>query len=67
MAEAKMTVEVSMEPSAQTVAASKMILEMWVNADKRRNILVKEQSTCNGPEIYLDLVREPNESQTETN
>lgn len=61
MAEAKMTVEVSMEPSAQTVAASKMILEMWVNADLRRNILVKKRYTDEGQEIYLDLVREPDE------
>ena len=61
MAEAKMIVEVSMEPSAQTVVASKMILEMWVNADLRRNILVKKRYTDEGQEIYLDLVREPNE------
>ena len=61
MAEAKMIVEVSMEPSAQTVAASKMILEMWVNADLRRDILVEKRYTDEGQEIYLDLVREPNE------
>lgn len=66
MANHKIAVEINLEPSLQTVAASKVILEMWVNADRRRNILVKERSTCNGPEIYLDLVREPDESQTET-
>ena len=61
MAEAKITVEISMEPSLQTVVASKMILEMWVNADLRRNILVEKRYTDEGQEIYLELVREPDE------
>ena len=61
MAKNEITVEINLEPSLQTVAASKMILEMWVNADLRRNILVKKRYTDEGQEIYLDLVREPNE------
>ena len=52
----EMTIMVNMEPSPETVAASKMILELWVNADCRRDILVKERYTDAGKqELYLEL------------
>lgn len=52
----EMTITVNMEPSPETVAACKFILELWVNADNRRDILVKERYTEAGEkEIYIDL------------
>ena len=52
----EMTIMVNMEPSPETVAASKMILELWVNADNRRDILVRERYTDAGErELYLEL------------
>ena len=52
----EMTITVNLEPSPETVAAAKMILELWVNADSRRDILVRERYTDAGEqELYLDL------------
>ena len=52
----EMTIMVNLEPSPETVAAAKMILELWVNAYQDRDILVKERYTEAGEkEIYLDL------------
>jgi len=52
----EMTIKVNLEPSPETVAAAKMILELWVNADSRRDILVKERYTDAGEqELYLEL------------
>ena len=52
----EMTITVNLEPSPETVAAAKMILELWVNADSRRDILVKERYTDAGEhELYLEL------------
>lgn len=52
----EMTITVNLEPSPETVAASKMILELWVNAYQDRDILVKERYTEAGEkEVYLEL------------
>jgi len=52
----EMTITVSLEPSPETVAAAKMILELWVNADSRRDIFAKERYTEAGEQqIYLEL------------
>lgn len=67
MARPELSVVVNMEPSAISVAASKVILELWLNAAPGRDILVKERYADDGQEIYLELVREKDEPQTETN
>ena len=55
----EMTITVNLEPSEETVAACKFILELWVNAYQGRDILVKERYTEAGEkEVYLDLVKE---------
>lgn len=52
----EMTITVNLEPSPLTVAAAKMILELWVNADCRRDILVRERYKADGEkEMYLEL------------
>lgn len=52
----EMTITVNMEPSPEAVAASKMILELWVNADSRRDILVRERYTEAGKrEVFFEL------------
>ena len=52
----EMTITVNLEPSQETVAAAKMILELWVNADSRRDILVRERYKADGAqEVYLEL------------
>lgn len=52
----EMTITVKLEPSPETVAAAKMILELWVNADSRRDIFVNGRYTEAGePEVYLEL------------
>ena len=52
----EMTIMVNLEPSPETVAAAKMILELWVNADSRRYIFVNERYTDAGEqEVYLEL------------
>lgn len=52
----EMTIMVNLEPSPEAVAAAKMILELWVNADSRRDIFVKERYTDDGEqELYLEL------------
>lgn len=66
MAKPELNVVINMEPSAISVAASKMILELWLNAAPGRDILVKERYTDDGQEIYLELVREKDEPQTAT-
>lgn len=66
MAKPEMMIRINLEPSEETLLMSKRMLEMWVNADSRRDILVKERYTDDGQEIYLELVRENNEPQTET-
>ena len=66
MAKPELSVVVNMEPSAISVAASKVMLEMWLNADRRRDIIIKERMTPDGTEVYLDLVEGPDEQKTET-
>ena len=66
MAKPELSVVVNMEPSAISVAASKVILELWLNADRRRDIIIKERVTCDGTEVYLDLVEGSDEQKTET-
>ena len=66
MAKPEMMIRINLEPSEETLLMSKRMLEMWVNADSRRDILVKERYTDDGQEIYLELVRDNNEPQTET-
>lgn len=61
MAKPEMMITVNLEPSEETVQISKLMLEMWLNADSGRNILVKERYTDHGQEIYLELVRETDE------
>lgn len=52
----EMTITVNLEPSPETVAAAKMILELWVNAYQDRDIIVRERYTEAGEKkIYLDL------------
>lgn len=52
----EMTITVNLEPSPETVAAAKMILELWINADSRRNIIGRERYTDAGEqELYLEL------------
>ena len=52
----EMTITVNLEPSPEAVAAAKMILELWVNADPRRDILVRERYAEDGQqEVYLEL------------
>jgi hypothetical protein len=52
----EMTITVNLEPSPETVAAAKMILELWINADSRRNIIGRERYTEAGErEVYLEL------------
>lgn len=52
----EMTITVNMEPSPETVAAAKMILELWVNAYQDRDIIVRERYTDAGEqELYLEL------------
>ena len=52
----EMTITVNLEPSPETVVAAKMILELWVNADSRRDLFVKERYTADGQqEVYLEL------------
>lgn len=52
----KMTITVNLEPSPETVAATKMILELWVNAYQDRDIIVRERYTDAGEqELYLEL------------
>lgn len=52
----EMTITVNLEPSPETVAAAKMILELWVNAYQDRDILVRERYTESGEqELYLEL------------
>lgn len=66
MAKPELNVVINMEPSAISVAASKMILELWLNAAHGRDILVKYRYTDDGQEVYLELVEEPDESKTAT-
>ena len=66
MAKPELNVVINMEPSAISVAASKVMLELWLNADRRRDIIIKERMTYDGTEVYLDLVEEPDEQKTET-
>ena len=66
MAKPEMMIRINLEPSEETLLMSKRMLEMWVNADSRRDILVRKRYTDDGQEIYLELVRENNEPQTET-
>ena len=50
------TITVNLEPSPEVVAAAKMILELWANADSRRDIIVRERYTEDGQqELYLGL------------
>lgn len=52
----EMTITVNMEPSPETVAAAKMILELWINADSRRNIIGRERYTEAGKrEVFFEL------------
>ena len=52
----EMTITVNLEPSQETVAAAKMILELWVNAYQDRDIIVRERYTDAGEqELYLEL------------
>lgn len=52
----EMTITVNLEPSPETVAAAKMILELWVNADSRRYIFVNERYTEAGKrEVFFEL------------
>lgn len=52
----EMTITVNLEPSPETVAAAKMILELWVNAYQDRDIIVRERYTDAGEqELYLEL------------
>ena len=66
MAKPEMMIRINLEPSEETLLMSKRMLEMWVNADSRRDILVRKRYTDDGQEIYLELVRDNNEPQTET-
>lgn len=66
MANAELMVKINLEPSEETLLTSKRMLEMWVNAEAGRDILVKERYTDDGQEIYLELVREKDEPQTKT-
>ena len=66
MAKSEMMITINMEPSAISVAASKVMLELWLNADRRRDIIIKERMTPDGTEVYLDLVEGPDEQKTET-
>lgn len=66
MARTELMVTINLEPSEETLLISKRMLEMWVNADSRRDILVKERYADDGQEIYLELVRDKDEPQTET-
>ena len=52
----ELTITVNLEPSPEAVAVAKMILELWINADSRRDILVRERYKADGEqEVYLDL------------
>lgn len=66
MAKPELMVTINLEPSEETLLISKRMLEKWVNADSRRDILVKERYTDDGQEIYLELVRDNDEPQTAT-
>ena len=56
MAKPEARITIHLEPSEETVLMSKRMLEMWLNADSRRDIRVKERCTGDGTEVYLDLV-----------
>ena len=62
MAKPELSVVIDMEPSAMSVAASKVMLELWLNADSRRDIRVKERCTGDGTEIYLELVEKSDDT-----
>ena len=52
----EMTIAVNLEPSPETVAAAKMILELWVNVYQDRDIIVRERYTDAGKrEVYFEL------------
>lgn len=61
MAKPEMMIAINLEPSEETVQISKRMLEMWLNADSRRNVLIRERYTDDGRELYLELVRETDE------
>ena len=52
---------IACEPSKETLELSKLMIEMWLNADSRRNILVKERYRNDREEVYLELVAEGEE------
>lgn len=56
MAKPETRITIHLEPSEATVLMSKRMLELWLNADSRRDIRVKERMTHDGTEVYLDLV-----------
>ena len=56
MKESEIMIRINLEPSDETLAVSKRMLEMWVNADPRRDILVRERYAEDGAqELYLEL------------
>lgn len=57
MAKTELTITVHLEPSEETLQISKLMLELWLNADRRRNILIRERYTDKGQEAYLELVK----------
>ena len=56
MAKPEARITIHLEPSDETVLMSKRMLELWLNADRRRDIIIKERMTSDGTEVYLDLV-----------
>ena len=56
MAKPEMMIRINLEPSDETLRISKRMLEMWVNADIRRSINVRERITDDGIEMYLEMV-----------
>lgn len=56
MAKPETRITIHLEPSEETVLMSKRMLELWLNADRRRDIIIKERMTYDGTEVYLDLV-----------
>ena len=62
MAKPEARITIHLEPSDETVLMSKRMLELWLNADSRRDIRVKERCTGDGTEVYLDLVGEPDDT-----
>ena len=62
MAKPEARITIHLEPSEETLQMSKRMIEMWLNADRRRDIIIKERMTPDGTEVYLELVRESDDT-----